>query len=267
MSTEIKELRFIYQTEPIDQWGGWIPLATMKDGDIEFYDFGINDSDLKKFFNNEQVGSFASVSYNELKKIAYDFLNALGVNKEYPIDNETIYRNENELRDEGWLFYSGIPKDGLYLHHIILAYKIKNNGSTYIGSPFKLPWIEGTLMFEDPHDMEQEEINFLNEIERKGEIDNLKRVKGNIDKLLPIIESSRLREDDNMEHVAWLFKLSEVSDLLNEYGFNFTYDSKWDEIYMRDFEGEKITDEEIKELYNYVKEVKEMVDFCYNKLC
>lgn len=269
MKAQIRELKYIYALEPIDDWFGWTPLAKMNFGELRFFDFGIKslnlNEELSLFFKNNPYEFSENIDFGELKDFAERFLYLIGADKEFIRSEKSGEFNINEMTDEGWLYYTGIPKDEYYCPHIILSYKIRNNGTTYIGTPFRLSWLD-KISINPIRDIVNEEKENEEELNNQFENATIKQAIRKTEELLEVIEQEKIRKDNNIELVGWLHNLSDLDYILKKYGIEYKYDKKWEQIYFRDYEGEKITDIEIKELKNYLTTVNQLVKSCDNNM-
>jgi hypothetical protein len=105
---------FAYQTGPIDVWTGWLTEAQYLD-------------QLAKE-EEEGFGSSSSVAkYEELRSQAFDLAKKAGW--------------EGDIRQGP--FIAGLPTDSIGADgKIMVAWKQDNNGTTFVVSPIKLPWLD-----------------------------------------------------------------------------------------------------------------------------
>jgi hypothetical protein len=98
---------FVYELPPIDFWQGWTPESRWPEGeDDPFYEYGLND-----------------------EEAAADLALAKG------LATRCGWEGDGEWR------MAGLPRDDVAAPTYMLAVKQQNNGTTFIISPYELPWL------------------------------------------------------------------------------------------------------------------------------
>lgn len=262
MKNSIRPLRYVYETKPIDDWAGWTRLAKIISGEITYFDFGVKYEEYNQIFDHELYSASSYLSLNDIKEFASTFLKRLQVGKEFTQENIADF--EDERNERWWLFYAGIPKDGMYTNHLMLAYKIKINGTTYIGSPFKLDWIE-EILGNPPWEIESEEEE-IRKVMLQGDLSTFNDVRQNVIKLNEILNYGDISKPENYEYIGMLHKLSEIEDLFLENGIDIEIEPRWQELYFRMFDNEPYEKSEIDDLKIYVKKLVMDIEDLYIQL-
>jgi len=110
-----KELH-VYSTGPIDIWDGWIPMLHFLSVPIPNYD----------------VSEFTHAHLNERSELVHRFCQACQLARSIGW--------EGDFRQGPYV--SAIPAGDSECHsELLIAWKQDNNGTTFIASPFALPWM------------------------------------------------------------------------------------------------------------------------------
>ena len=103
----------IYACGPIDWWYGWTPLEQVLEKAMSrpgFPDFPLRAADIHERL--QQARRFCPFKDSELRQ------------------------------GEGGPWFCPLPLDDPGNYEFLLAWKLDNNGTTYVVSPFQLPWLD-----------------------------------------------------------------------------------------------------------------------------
>lgn len=251
----INEIQYIYQIEHHRNMIGWFQIANMNKGVLTYLEL---DNTLKSInvmsgleFEESLIKEFAK----RLKDYSDKFIYQIGGGKSQPISYNVDEESRSEIRENGTLYFNIIPKPSPNDLFIALAYKTTSR--ILFGTPVDLHWMYGII-----RDLEEEEEIFNRKLCKECDDGTLKQVNEEMSELLGIIYKGTLREGDNMNLVGGLHRLAEIPHILKKFGYHFAFEKKWESIYFRDLDGNKITDDEIEDLRKYLIDLKKIVEKC-----
>ena len=112
---------FLYQLPPIDFWTGW--------------------KDMKEFLRVEDNILWHVEDPDDFDKIVVrNILDSLSVLLE-ALEFGNSVGADTEVKEKHF-FFSGLPADNMGYSEVMCAWKAANNGTTYVVSPFRLPWLD-----------------------------------------------------------------------------------------------------------------------------
>ncbi|MBF0449003.1 MAG: hypothetical protein HQL67_12440 [Magnetococcales bacterium] len=125
---------YVYSTPPIDFWDGWLSfrdeLAKRVVWERQNPGKSSEPGTLVCGADYESIGKAEGMGSAALEELLYRAMHIAARNHGW----------EGDIRDGPYI--AGVP-EGEYCSSVMVAWKQDNNGTTFIGSPVRLPWLEG----------------------------------------------------------------------------------------------------------------------------